>query len=130
MYVKIVRHLEDEQGVSDRRGTSEKVVPSEHYIFECLEAQYRKVTVSKMSEFHKRMDNFETVRIVTPIPEKEVLDVVSGQVEKDCPFEFIQIKTTIKEGDNKFVNETLIARTCTLFIMNNEGKTIDSLVCL
>ena len=118
MYIKIVRHLEDEQGVSSSRGSlEEKVVPTEHHIFECLEARYKKVTVNSTSEFHERMNKIETARIVTPIP------------EKNSPFEFIQIKTIIKENDEKFIDETLVGRVCTLFIMNNEGKTIDRMIC-
>ncbi len=120
MYVKIVRHLEDEQGVSSNKGSlEEKVVPSEHHIFECLEARYRKVAVNNISEFTERMNRIETVRIVTPMPEKDDF----------FEFEFVQVKTVIKENEVKFVNETLIGRNCTLFIMNNEGKTIDSMVC-
>ena len=118
MYIKIVRHLEDEKGVSSSRGDlGAKVVPSEHHIFECLEARYRKVTVGNTSEFHERMRPIETVRIITLMP------------ETNSPFEFIQIKTIIKEDDEKFVNETLVARDCVLFLMNNDGKTIDSIVC-
>ena len=119
MYIKIVRHLEDEQGVSSSKGSlEEKVVPSEHHIFECWEAEYRKVSVSSISEFHELMNKIETARIVTPI------------AEKDSPFEFIQVRTINVEGDDKYVDETLIGRDCTLFIMNNEGKTIDRMICL
>lgn len=136
MYVKIVRRLEDEKGVSSSGGSlEEKVVPSEHHIFECLEACYRKVTVNKMSEFNGRMREVETVRIVTPMPSVDepaygAADVLSGKVEEDSPFEFIQCRTVLKEEDGRFVNETLIARDCTFYIMNNEGKTIDRITCL
>lgn len=118
MYIKIVRHLEDEQGVSNSRGSLyDKVVPSLHHMFECLEAEYRKVAVNNMDEFHDRMNSFETHRIVTPMP------------DMDSPFEFIQIKTTIKEDDDKFVGDILVGKDCVLFIMNDDGKTIDSMVC-
>ena len=117
MYVKIVEHLEDEKGVSSRRGSLEdKVVPSEHHMFECLEARYRKVSVDNIAEFRERMQHIETVRIIISVPE-------------EGPFEFVQIKKLVKEDDEKFVDETLIARNCMLYLMNNEGKTIDSMVC-
>lgn len=122
MYVKIVRHLEDEQGVSSSRGSLEgKVVPSEHHIFECLEARYKKVTVNNVSEFHERMRYIESVRIIISLPE-------------EGSFEFIQVIITIKEnGAAKAIvgatQEALIGRDCTLFLMNDEGKTIDSLIC-
>lgn len=134
MYVKIVRHLEDEKGVSNSGGSSgAKVVPSEHHIFECLEACYRKVAVDNMSEFNERMRSIETVRIVTPMPdepEKTAVDVLSGKVEEDNPFEFVQCRTILKEEGDKFIDETLIAKDCTLYLMNNEGKTIDRMICL
>ena len=120
MYIKIVRHLENEEGVSSSRGGSlkDKVVPTEHHMFECLEALYRKVTVNNISGLHERMNDVESVRVVTPMPDENY----------PSPFEFIQIQI-IKEDDDMFVHETLIGRECTLFIMNNEGKTIDSMVC-
>lgn len=117
MYVKIVEHLEDERGVSSKRGSlEEKVVPSEHHMFECLEARYRKVSVNNISEFNERMKYIETVRIIVFAPE-------------EGPFEFIQLQMFMKEDDPKNAGETLIARNCALFLMNNEGKTIDSIVC-
>ena len=117
MYVKIVRHLENEQGVSSSRGSLEaKVVPSEHHIFECWEARYRKVAVNNISEFNERMKYIESVRIVISVPE-------------EGPFEFIQVQMFMKEDDLKYAGETLIARDCMLYLMNNEGKTIDSIVC-
>ena len=125
MHVKIVRHLEDEQGVSSSRGSlEEKVVPSEHHLFECYEACYKKVSVKNTSEFHERMSRIEVVRTITEIALAEM-----GGKEPDGPFEFIQIKVIVKEDDEKFVDETLIARNCILYLMNNEGKTIDSMVC-
>ena len=117
MYVKIVEHLEDEKGVSSSRGSlEEKVVPSEHHMFECLEATYRKVTVDSITEFYERMVHIETVRVIISVPEKG-------------PFEFVQCKTVIREGGERILNETLIARNCILYLMNNDGKTIDSMVC-
>lgn len=104
MYIKIVRYLEDEK--------------SEHYIFECWEASYKKVIVDNMSEFKDRMENIETARILT---------VLSSEHNK--PFEFIQIKMAIRDGDDKHIDGTLIATDCTLYLMNSKGKTIDSMVC-
>jgi len=118
MYIKIVRHLEDERGVSSSRGSlEEKVVPSDHHILECLMVQYRKVTVNNMAEFHKLMEANESVRIVTPF------------IDTDGSFEFIQIKPIAEGDEGKSIEDTLICRDCSLFIMNNEGKTIDRLVC-
>ena len=118
MYVKIVEHLEDEKRVSSSRGSLEdKIVPSEHHMFECLEAIYRKVTVDDIAEFHERMVHIETVRIIISVP------------ENTGPFEFVQCKTVIREGGERILNETLIARNCILYLMNNEGKTIDRMIC-
>jgi len=119
MYVKIARYLEDRQEVSSNRGDLErKVVPSEHYISECVGAHYKKVAVSSMFDFHELMSKMEPVTIITPIP------------EKDSPFEFVQVRLVQSlENHDKLVDETLIARDCTLYLMNNEGKTIDSIVC-
>jgi len=116
MYIKIVRHL-DEEGVSDSRGSlEEKVVPSLHHMFECSETEYRKVTVDCMATFHKRMQDIETVRVVTPMP------------DEDNTFEYLQVKMYHGEGDDDWVG-TLVGRDCTLYIMNDEGKTIDRMIC-
>jgi len=125
MYIKIVRHLQDEKGVSNSRGSlMDKVVPSNHHIFESLEAEYKKVTVSNIAEFQKRMGEIETVRVVTPMPEHDMTNEL-----EDTSFEFIQARLTIKEDDEKFIDETLIAKDCCLYIMNNEGRTIDRMSC-
>ena len=126
MYIKIVRHLQDEKSVSNSRGSlMDKVVPSNHHIFESLEAEYKKVTVSNIAEFQKRMGEIETVRIVTPIPDH---DIINDELE-DSSFEFIQARLTTKEDDEKFIDETLVGKDCTLYIMNNEGRTIDRMGC-
>jgi len=121
MYLKIIRHLGDELGVSSRRGSLEdKVVPIEHHIFECTEARYRKTSVKRVAEFHDIINKMDVVRIITP---------VYDDLGEEEPFEFIQIHTVIKEDDDKYSWENLICRDCVLYVMNNEGKTIDSLVC-
>lgn len=102
MYVKIViRHSEDEQEVSSR--------PTKHHLFEAKEVEYQKVTVDGIKHFQEKMDELGTVRVVTEIP------------NTDAIFEYLQIEM------DKLM--TLIARNCTLFLMNREGKTIDSIVC-
>jgi hypothetical protein len=120
MYIKIVRHLENERGVSSSKGNlEEKVVPSDHRIFECLEVQYRKVTVKNMAEFHEQMKVNESVRIITPVIDKDM----------DDEFEFIQIKPVVKRNEVTVIEDTLICRDCGLYIMNDEGKTIDRMIC-
>ena len=118
MYIKIVRHLEDEEGVSSSRGSlEEKVVPSENHIFECCEARYKKVAVAGIAEFHERMKHIESVRIVIEVP-------VEG------PFEFVQVQTFLRdENDELYASDALIAKECTVYFMNNDGKTIDRMIC-
>lgn len=117
MYAKIVSYLENEQGVSSKRGDQKApVVPTEHWVFEAEEVYYKKVIVPDIN-------SLANGRIITgisrPYKNAEFLQVTLEN------FEVLEI--TLRKNGNF---EGLIARTCTLFLMNNKGKTIDKITCL
>jgi len=107
MYVKIVGYLDDEQGVSSKQGNPEApVVPRKQWIFEAEEVHYTKVKVPDIDSLGYG---------------RSLVGLSSG----DKDFEVLRI-TLRTDGTHEYLN----ARKCILYLMNNEGKTIDSMTCL
>ena len=118
MYVKIVSYLEDDEGVSSRRGNpKEPVVPTEHWFSEAEEIEYKKIIVPDF-------DNLGRGRIITGICRIDR----DGKPILPSPTNFEVLQIILIRDGNKL--ERLLARKCTLFLMNNEGRTIDKIVCL
>lgn len=118
MFIKVVRHLEEE-GVSDQKGDDiVKVVPRQQYLFEIegcpKEITYKKVRVNNMENMNVNTETMEDYTILTPFP-----------IHGSC-FEYIEFQ--IPEN-GEFLRETFIAPDCSFYVMNNEGRTIDSLHC-
>lgn len=112
MFIKAVRILGGE-GVSNKRGGIDDVVPTQHRLFEVDEINFRKVKVNKKEE------------LPTVIPNGQIL----FSIPSEFPFEFFVITTKKALDSNTVRCETFIAPSCSLYIMNNEGKTIDSITC-
>jgi len=109
MYIKLIRVLEGEKGVSNRRGGSEEVVPNEYRMFDVKEVCYRKMKVDSADEFPNGTFLF-------PVDKYPI----------ECFL--IEVKEQNFGGDPTRY-EIFIAPNCMMFIMNNEGKTIDSIAC-
>ena len=107
MYVKILNYLETDEGVSSRQGNpKEPVVPTKHWVFEAEEVHYTKVVVPDIDSLGYG---------------RSLVGLSSG----DKDFEVLKI-TLRTDGTHEYLN----ARKCILYLMNNEGKTIDRITCL
>lgn len=119
MYVKLLWHLVSEAGVSDNQGgTKDLVVPTENQMFEAIDVKWRKVRISSQEE----LDNFYH----NTIPCYVVNDVPSKFKGKDI--EILRVVLTRRDEKNEETCATIIAYDCSMFIMNNEGKTIERVI--
>jgi len=103
MYVKLVKRTNG-KGVSNRRGGMEEVVPNEYRMFDANDINYKKI----------RIDNEEELPSGTMV----------FDVPDMSPFEIFLIE--LGRQDHK---EVYVAPDCIMFIMNDEGKTIDHIAC-
>ena len=125
MYVKIVRYLEERGVVSNNNENI--VVPKSILIIECESVEYKKLKVLDINEFNVYMKYNEiyTHRIVGKwswdIHNIINLDLTVDQ-EKSCEFILIYYSKGNK-------SEYLVAPNCSMYLMGDDGKTIDSLRC-
>lgn len=121
MYVKIVVQEDGRDngclpssGCSDGRSV---VVPSSVKVIECAMVDYSKYSVRELDEM---------VKILSDKPHT----IISSETKFDyySPFEFIYmtIKPVLSDC-NTWVSYA--AMDCSVFIMNDKGKTVDSIVC-
>ncbi len=110
MYVKIREHV-DREGVRSKSGR-DTIVPTHNIVYETDQVEYTKYAVRSFAEFEGIVKNFGEFSTVTALPTDE-----GG-------FEFIFITLSVGE---RF--RFLVAPNASLFIMNKEGKTIDSISC-
>lgn len=116
MYVKFVWHLDNKEGVSDSQGNTEQlVVPTENQMFEAIDARWKKVRVVTQ----KQLDEF----FETAVP-CYVVNNVSSQL-RDKAMEILHVVLTRRDNKNEEAYADLIACDCSMFIMNNDGKTIE-----
>jgi hypothetical protein len=123
MYLKIMWH-EEEEGITSPSGDSESppslVVPRHHCIFETNKAEYRKIRVCSMKEFKAWLNTCYTEHsVVGPGIPDEISEVYG--------MEFLFVK--VYDGSKNSGWQNFIAPNCYLYIMNEDGKTIDSLIC-
>lgn len=118
MFVKIERYIESDKGVVGNDGS--KVVPKERKIYEVDSVTYKKLGINFLEELEEIL-HLETSRwgFVAPFP---AADLENGTIPS--PVEVIIVEMW-KDGKSDIV----VAPQCALFIMNEEGKTIDSLYC-
>jgi len=110
MIFKIV-HTEDRDGVSDKSGgLSQKVVPYATYVFEGKEAFYTKVMVHSTEQFENYLNTVGSHSFL--------FDYVPTTLDKE--FEFIHLRIE---------SESVIAPYSSLYVMNDEGKTVDAVHC-
>jgi len=124
MYIKIVRYIEG-RGVKSNNSEN-VVVPTSTMLIECERVEYSKHRVANFKEF-------ETYVTLQEIFEYAIVGEWSwdtenlmhknlGSEEQICEFVLVH---HIK-GDRR---ETLVAPNCDLYLMGNDGRTIDSLRC-
>lgn len=130
MYVKIVEYI-DAKGVFPKRGCGDLVVPTRNHLFESERVEYKKVRVTSQKELHDALLGIEEYSVIGYLPtfcdcdqkvgekRNSSCDVCHGNPECLCSFEFIVI----------CINDSNYIVNGELFIMNEHGKTIDSLVC-
>lgn len=111
MYVTIIT-MEDR--VSSNSGA--EIVPTTKRTFECASVDYTKYVAKDLKHFCNIMKD----RIHT---------IISSESQKyDNPVEFVEI--VIKPNiSNAETWRTYAAVNCIMYIMNNDGKTIDSVYC-
>jgi len=129
MYVKIVRYLDGLRGVKSNR-SKEYVVPKSVAVIECKQFEYRKINVLNYEEFDKYMrdsgiDRFKIIGEWNWIQRHVSCTDLSVHDEVNC--EFILISYLIKGNEDEC--EWIVAPDCQMYIMGNDGKTIDSLIC-
>jgi len=122
MYVKIMWHVEEEgiTNPSDPESPPSLVVPRHHCIFETKRAKYRKIRVCSNKEFNSWLSNCYTDHSIIGPEIPEEISGIHGM-------EFLYV--SIYEEDRDSWWENFIAPNCYLYVMNDNGKTIDSLIC-
>jgi len=116
MYIKIVTHHEIPE---EKRRDGEEVVP-ESIIIECKRVDYKKIKIYDYSDFSTFIEKVDGVFT-------DGYEAVGRwnwkNAEESC--EFILIKYPIKDNNHKL----LVAIDCNIYVMSDNGKTIDSLSC-
>jgi hypothetical protein len=124
MYIKIAWHV-DEEGVTNPSGDPEipdgLVVPKHNCVFETNRAEYRKIRVHTEKEFFDWLRNCNYEHIMMG-PE-----LLEETPEHGIEFLFVRIY----DGDENVVprSRVFIFPNSYLYVMNKEGKTIDSVIC-
>jgi len=115
MYVKVVRVLTEEEGVTHGRDT---VLPKVCYLYECESVGFKKVCVKNEAEFDAYLEKWHEVLCEGSVPEKgsfEFLHVTLWRITGDA------------EGLEEHGKHLVILGEGRVFIMNDHGKTIDNL---
>jgi len=89
------------------------VVPHESYVWEAKSAKYKKIRVESQEEFESKLP--EEVYVISGFP----------QVREGCGVEYIELRLENEKKECEYI-------VCTdghLYIMNDQGKTIDSVNC-
>lgn len=113
MYVKLMQHLNKDYGVTDKNGRDNcLVVPSRNIIIECTDVQYEKVRFTTEQELLNSFGSF----------------IYFGESKKVAykgnPLnEAVLVK--ILKSNNCW--DYYLCGDCDIFVMNSEGKTIDTI---
>ncbi len=117
MYLKIIKHLNNENGVMTR-DSEEHVVPKTVHLYECQEASYTKYKVYSAKEALNKLPRSHTS--IGGWPSEDEMDW----------FEFIVISYTANEGNLvSDAEKYIVAPCCFLYVENAEGQTIDNVAC-
>jgi hypothetical protein len=131
MIFKIFRHVEGER-TSDRHGRIDtpNTLPSESWLFEAPSARYRKIKVKNWKEFAARTSE-EGFRVLTIIGQGPPCTCGPNDGCSKCKdpqvgewLEYIEL-ILLREEDTEMV----VAMESSLYVMNDNGKTVDSIHC-
>ena len=129
MIFKIVKYPDEwELGVSDKHGrTEERVVPYKNLVFEAERAYYSKIRVYTWKQLQEYTENFDSLRFpfggIEQHPEGEQDEWVK---ENGVEFIILELYNNGFDFDDAC---TYCFRESNLYVMNNEGKTVDSISC-
>ena len=117
MIVKLVRFISEQaRGCYPRSGNKEcPVVPTHTHVFDCLEVKYRKYLAKDLGDAIELMGNTS----------HEILPYDPGF--DSGPFEFLMV--SVKSSEDKGW-ENYFAPDYSLYILNDKGKTVDSIHCV
>jgi len=127
MIFKIQKHVKRE-GVSDKHGRIDvPVVPYENWVFEAPRARYTKVKILDWREFNVRTKDYSTLTVIGEGPPcacgfNERCEKCTKRFDKWLEF----IELILMDGDRV---DTVVAIESSLYIMNDQGKTVDSVYC-
>ena len=119
MYVKIKEYL-DAKGVFPKRGAGDLIVPTRNHVFETNSIEYKKVRVTSKKELDDALLGITDYCVIGYLPELCNCEGAGKECNLCASFEFIIV--TMEKHGNYIANGEL-------FLMNEQGKTIDSLVC-
>jgi len=128
MYAKFVVYDEgsvfyNAVGISDKEGTkAEWVVPYDNQMIEAKRMSYRKIRVRNRSEYYEITSHLGCHVMLSNVP----FDV-DGPENDDKSFEFILL--SVYDGEEVPPANYISAADSVLFVMNENGKTIDKLAC-
>ena len=128
MYVKIIEHLEG-NGVFPKYGNGDLVVPTRNHVFETDSVEYKKVRVTSQEEYKERvlvLEEYTTIGCAPILCNCGPGDECSKCQGDESSFEFLVI-SIYNAGKDTWRN--IVAPGCSLYVMNDQGKTIDSVIC-
>jgi len=129
MYAKFViydesNHAYNGIGVSSKDGNkSEKVVPCHMEIFEGGRIRYQKIATETFGDLAKITSGLGSYALLTDLPGKQVDE------NSKMDGEFILVSIYKSESHDESPTHYISAADTVLFIMNDNGKTIDRLAC-
>jgi hypothetical protein len=129
MYIKIVDHL-DGPGVFPKKGDGDLVVAEKNHLYETDKVTYRKVRIRSEKEFTEVTRDFGDHTFLGRPPIEWCTCPKDGGCQI-CGGGGPNYEVILIRFHNDKLNEWLglIAFGCYFYIMNDEGKTIDKLVC-
>jgi len=122
MFIKIAWHVEEE-GITPLSGIREGlVVPRQHCMFETKRAEYRKIRVRSVGDFEKWLmaDRCGHEFIGPGMPEEAL---------ENHGVEFLFVRIYDDEDTKESNWKNFVAPNSYLYVMNDQGKTIDTLIC-
>lgn len=127
MIFKICKHV-DRDGVSDKHGHIDvPVVPRENWLFEAPSGRYTKVKITTWHELNARMEGWPVLTVIGPGPPCTcTVHEKCSKCEKEFDKWLEYIELILMYGDN---SEMVVATEASLYIMNDQGKTVDTVHC-
>ena len=123
MFVKFVSHWHDwflnDKGISDRDGNTSEcfVYPKTSEVYDNVKnITYRKVRVADVQEYDKILKKLDNYEVIFGIPKKYGKD----------GFELIWV---LMYMNDPIPYKEIIAINCSMYLMSNSGKTVDSIHC-